>query len=364
MKSRKSILLAPADIGASGTKVININITDVISRIDILWKYTVVTVSVQIGRIVDCITRVELVDGGNTLISVTGAQLAALNAYNRKRMPYGHSSLTVGGICEQMISLDFGRWLYDEDYAFNPSLYKNPQLRITWDEDASNTNTIVNSLGVFADIMSETQKVPGYFLAPREWKNYTFGTSSHENVSLPTSNIIRSVLFNPESADHSPIDLISNVKIALDNDKSVIADMAFSDFVKTMLEKYPRFSEKMILDAVVTAKTIYSNLSDDLKIDIQYDDTAFVTAQSKLAVPTYTGNIIALGASVDLKADEAEISGTCPFNSIMFQIGDEWDSSQWLDPRQNKSLDIDILSSSDADTGDDCSVVVEMVQSA
>lgn len=362
MDVRRTTLMSPTDVGPSGTKVIDLNVVDYLSRIDILFKYTVVTVSVQIGRVVDCISRVELVDGGNTIASVTGPQLAGINAHNRKRMPYFQGSLTVGGICEQMISIDFGRWLYDEDFAFNPGMFKNPQLRITYDEDASNTSAVINSLSVYADVMSGNMKTPSKYIVPREWKNFTFGTSSHEGVSLPTSHIIKSILFNPYSADHSPVDLISTIKLSMDNDKRVILDETFAYFTKCMLQKYPRFSEKMILDAVVTAKTIHSNLSDDLKIDVQYDGTAFVTAQSKLAVPTYTGNIIALSASVDIQAVEAEISGTCPFNSIMFQIGDEWEVSQWLDPRSAKSLDIDILSSSDADTGDNCSIVVELVQ--
>jgi hypothetical protein len=363
MKIRRTTLMSPTDVGPSGTKVIDINFTDYISRIDILFKYTVVTVSVQIGRVVDCITRVELVDGGNTIASITGAQLAALNCYNRKRLPFFSGSLTVGGICEQMVSIDFGRWIYDEMFAFAPGVFRNPQLRITFDEDASNTSAVINSLAVYAEVMSDIQKTPQNFICPREWKNYTFGTSSHESSSLPTSHIIKSIMLNPESADHSPVDLISTLKLSIDNDKFVIIDASMDDFLKSLHAKYPRFSYKMILDAVVTAKTVYANLSDDLKINIQYDDTAFVTAQSKFAVPTYTGNIIALGASVDIQADEAEISGTCPFNSIMIQHGDEWDYEQWLDARNAKTLDIDILSSSDADTGDDCSIVVELVQS-
>jgi len=362
MKARKVVLMPATDMGPSGTKVIDLNISDIISRIDIEFQAKVVTVSVMTGMVAQCISRVEIVDGGNTLISATGPQLCANNTYNRKRLPPHTGTLTVDGYQKQTMSIDFGRWLYDEDFAFPAKMYNNPQLRITYDEDASNGSVVINSMSVHAEVMTETKKTPQYFIAVREWKNYTFGTSSHELTSLPTDKMIKSLMFNPLSTDHSPVDLINTIKASLDNDKFVLCNMLFSDFEKQMSEKYPRFSYGMTLDAVVTAKTIYANLSDKLKIAIQYDDTAFVTAQSKFAVASYTGGVITLTASVDIQADEAEISGTCPFNTVMWQFGDEWDVDQWLDPRQYKSFDLDILSSSDADTGDTCSVVLEIVQ--
>ena len=103
---------------------------------------------------------------------------------------------------------------------------------------------------------------------------------------------------------------------------------------------WPRIEYNMILDAVVTAKTVFAVSAFDNHIDIQYDDTKFVTAQSLFAAPTYTNNKIALGASVDIAADRATIGGHIPFSVMCWPFGTQGDDNDWYAVRNIGSLQL------------------------
>jgi len=363
MKPRIATLLASKDLGAAGTEIINLNLKGGISRIDMVWDFTVVTVSVMTARVIDCITKIELVDGGHVIASITGSQAVALNCYNRKRMPHFEGSLTVGDHCIQTFGLDFGRWIHDEMLALVPTMFDNLQLRITWDEDAANGSVVVNSLSCYAFVMDDLAKTPQGYLSPQQVYSYAMAASGHEYINLPVDANIRQIMLQPESTDHDPVALLSNIKLIIDGGRSIPIDMTAGDFFKIIQDKYPRISYKTVLDDAVTAKTIYANVSRDILIDIQYDETDFVTAQSNFALPTYAGHVIALAASVDIKAQNAEISGTCPMNTLCWLPGDEWDISQALNVTGVDDIELDLTASAAADSGDTTRVIVEQIKS-
>lgn len=362
IKKRIATILAPKDLGAAGTEVIDINVKNPISRLSMVWKVTNVTVSVMLAPVVDCISKIELVDGSDVLFSLSGAEAQALNYFDRKVMPYNAISLTVGGFFVAEMSIDFGRGLWDKELAFDPKKHTNPQLKITWDEDACNTSAVVNSFQVYAHIFENEAIKPVGFLQSKEIKQYAMGASTHEYTDIPTDMAIRQMIVRAYSADHSPVTLLDTLKLSVDNDRSVPLNMKADDYFRMIKAYYPRVYEKITLDAVVTAKTIYANVSEELDININYDDTAFVTAQSKFAVPTYTGAKIALSASVDIQADTGHISGLLPHNCIPIPIGDQGNIGDWMAMEGIGSIRADILASSDADSGDTTYLILQQLR--
>jgi len=347
------------DIGTAGTKIIDINVEDIISRIDMSWKVTNVTVSVMLDAVTACISKIELIDGSEAICSVSGAELQAINFYDRLRMPHHEISLTVGGAFEAGLSLDFGRWLWDPDFAFDPTKFKNPQLKITWDEDACNTSAVVNELAIYAHAFGDPRPSPAAMLVNREIKQYAMAASSHEYPELPTDRAIRKLIIRGYSTAHDPITLYDTIKLSVDNDKHVPIEIKAAQLDRILAAKYPRIHEKYTLDAAVTAKTLYSALSQDQQISISYDGTAFVTAQSKLAVATWTGAKCALSASVDIKGNNAEVSGRAPGNCFPLDFGLADEPATWLQAQTIGSLVLDLLSSSDADANDTTYLVAQ-----
>lgn len=362
-KKRIATILSPKDLGAAGTEVIDITLKDVVSRISLSWICTVVTISVMLDTVLACISKIELVDGSNVLFSLSGKEAQALNYFDRKVMPYNQLSLTVGDEFITEMSIDFGRFLYDPVLAFDPKKFNNPQLKITWDEDACNTAVEVNSLQIYAHIFEGGGVSPSGFLQSKEQFQYAMAASSHEYLDLPTDLPIRQILLRAHSPAHSPVALIDTLKITEDNDSRVPLHMKVNDYYRMIKSYYPRIYEKVTYDAAVTAKTIFATVSEELDININYDATAFITAQSKFAVPTYTGSKIALAASVDIKALSGHVSGMLPHNCIPIPFGDQHDMKDWLLLEGVGSLRADILSTSDADSADTGFLITQQLRS-
>lgn len=362
MAKRIATILAPQDIDASGTKVIDINIKDQISRIDLVWSCTNVTVSVMLDAVTSCIQKVELIDGSEILASVTGAELQGINFYDEKALGRHKIGLTVGDKFEVGLSLNFGRWLWDDVFALLPANFKNPQLKITWDEDACNTSVVVNSLSIYAYVDDAPAGIPMAMLVNREIKSYAMGTSSHEYTDLPIDRPIRKILLRGYTTDHEPFLLFDRLKVSIDNDKAIPIDIVAEELARLEEKNYPRINERYKLDGAVTAKTIFASVSKDCQISISYDGTAFVTATTLFAVATWTGAKCALAASVTIKAIDAEVSGRCPANCFPLDFGEAQTPETWLPADTFGSLILDILSSADADSGDTVYIVVQQVR--
>lgn len=359
---RVAEILAPKDLGAAGTETIEINLKEAISRIEMRWQCTNVTVSVMTDIVAACITKIELVDGSDVLFSLSGAEAAALNFYDRGQAQYGAISLTVGGLFQAGFGIDFGRWLYDKVLAFMPEKFTNPQLKITWDEDACNGSVVVNSFSIHAFVDDEIGPDVIGFLTAKETYQYAMAASGHEYFDLPIDWDYRKILLRAYSTDHDPLTLLDTLKLSIDNDAKVPINAKALDYYAAIKSMYPRIVEKYTLDAAVTAKTIYANVSKDIEILVAYDATAFVTAQSKFAVATITGAKIALSASVDIAGNDAHVSGECPNNSFPIMLGDDRDIESWLKVDGIGSLRGDILSSSDADSGDTTYIVTQQLR--
>lgn len=356
---RLTTLLAPTDLGAAGTKTVDIDTTGVISRMIIRFRLTVVTVSVMTKMVTDTISKIEIVDGGTVLFSASGGDAFALPYWEGHALPYQNISLTVGGFFECAILVNFGRWLYDPMLAFTPERFSNPQLKITWDEDACNASVVVNEFSVHAyEDDSPPGGGPSGFLMTKEVKSYAMTASAHEYTELPTDYPVRMLLVRGYSEDHAPVTLLSRLKLDVDNGRVVLVDHDIDDLFE-ILSSYPVIQVPVVLDNAVTAKTLFMPVSEDPQISVEYDATAFVTAQSKFAVPTYTGPKCALSASVDIKGQTAKIAGRLPACTLAIPFGDLKEPDSWLDIVGSRSLRADITATSDADSGDTTALVVQ-----
>lgn len=358
---RIATILAPQDLDTAGTKVMDININDTISKISMFWKCTNVTVSVMLDAVTACLSKIELVDGSEVLASISGAELQAINFYDSKIMPHHEISLLVGGFFECGVSLDFGRFLWDPRFAFVPTRFKNPQLKVTWDEDACNTSVVVNEFAAYAHCFGEPSPSPTAMLVNREIQQYAMAASSHKYPDLPTDRVLRKVILRGYSTDHDPIALFNTIKLSVDNDKDVPFELPAAQLDKILANTYPRINEFYTVDSNVTIKEIFSALSKDQQITTAYDDTA-ITAAGEFGVATWTGAKCTTTEGVATLALNAEVSGRMPGNCFPLDFGVPGDPDTWLQAQNIGSLILDLLSSSDADSGDTTFVVAQQVR--
>ena len=355
---RITSILASEDLGASGTKTIDVNLTDIISRIDLIWKATVNTVSVMTAPLIDCLSKIELVDGSDVLVSVSGEELQALNYYDRNDEPLEQLSLTASDEVTSIVSIDFGRYLYDPELALDPSKFRNLQLKVTWDEDAFNSGVTANSLSVNAHVFDKKSVTPRGFLMVKEIYSYTPAANGYEYIDLPTDYAIRKLLFRSKSTTITPTAAISEFKLSEDNDKVIPFDMTGAELYQKIASLYDRMEFKATLDDAVTAKTLYVIPTEDVYIHVNYDSTVFTTS-SKFAEATVTNNKIALSASVDIKALTATYGGYCPHSTLVYPFGDQSDTADWYDVSGIGSLQLIVKGAASVGTSPEAQVILQ-----
>ena len=361
MGQRIATLYAPQDPGADTVQIVDIKPRDVISAIDVFFRVTNATVSVMADAVTACIPSIELIDGSDTIMSISAAELQAIDFYDRLVMPHHEISLTVGGFFEIGLTHYFGRYLWDKVFALDPTKFKNPQLRIQFVQAACNATATVVEMAVYAHCFGEGGPVPSAMLINKEINQHTMLANTHRYPDLPTDRVIRKILLRGHSEDHDPIALFETIKLSADGGAYIPLEIHADMLERMLIQKYPRIHEFYTLDGVVDAKVIYSALSSDQQMAINYDDTP-VTAAGEFTIPVWTGALCNLVASVIIQGDTALVSGRMPGNCFPLDFGVPNDPDSWLKANEFGSLELDLLSTGDADVNDITHVVVQQVR--
>jgi len=242
MNTRVAIIMAETDLGASGTKIIDINIKDVISRITVQY-YAVNADTTLLAHPAANIEKLEVVDGSDVLFSLSGAQAQGLNFYDRNgKIPYTSLKAYASGV-NSFFSIDFGRFLFDPVLAFDPKKFRNPQLKITFDRTKANAACVTSNCTVRADIFDELEVAPTGFLMAKDIYSYTVGVSGYEYIDMPTDYITQQIYAKAFAAPYGPGSIFDEFKLSEDNDKRIPLDLKYSELERRVFENYGYVSE-------------------------------------------------------------------------------------------------------------------------
>jgi len=218
---------------ANATEIISLDLQDNISQILIeTWLDTDAAGSMT-AHPSKSISNIELIDGSEVLESFDGSQCEALDWYQTytNRSPFNMA--LIGNSVRRTMAINFGRYLYDEKYNFDPTKFKNPQLRITMDVDASMRGQDQVGLKVMANVFDEKRPNSEGFLSLREVKTYQMAASSHEYTNLPVDLPYRGLLIQCQTLGTEPSALLEYLKLSQDQDKHVIMDNSIEDIFRS-----------------------------------------------------------------------------------------------------------------------------------
>lgn len=230
MRNRDAVLKYQETMTDTQVPVIDLDLVDPISALILEVECTNGATSNKGNLISDIVTKVELVDGGVSYISLNMAQLEALYFYKTGKMPTMFPSEWGGGGQRHSCPLLFGRHLWDRAYAFNPANFKNPQLKVTFNKAAIRAASVTGfadanniKLSVIAKVM-EGVSPPGEFLAAKEVKSFTSVDSGDEDVKLPIDYVYRLLMLRAWYQTKDINEIISNLKITCDTGKFIPID--------------------------------------------------------------------------------------------------------------------------------------------
>lgn len=353
MNYRNTKLLAATDLNTAGTKTIDINVAQPISRINLQWIIGKLSVTMHSYPHRD-ITKIELVDGSDVLFSMDGGQCQALCIYDRKCPTMNHGQYINANSQRSLYGIDFGRYLFDPMLALDPTKFRNLQLKITHNQSLSDTSASVNTLEIWAELFDEKVISPIGFLMSKAHHAYTVGSAdSYEYVKLPTDHPFRKMLLQGYYAAQEPWQTLKEARLSEDQDKRVPFDWNLEVYYQYRKGIDPPVEEIVAGQCTaggaaqyLTASDYWATLVTNGEIE---GDQAAIGSNGRGGYFLVKSNVFTQFQGLH--------RGWLPNHCFQFPFGDQMDIDDWYDVTKIGSLELR-LKAGDAAVGTGAGAVI------
>jgi len=338
MKHRIATQIEAWNSSAAGTRIIELNMVNPISRIVVQMKGTNAD-NAAVGHPALMVTKIEVVDGSDVLFALSGTECQALNYYDQGKMPHNVVNYILPAKAIATYHIDFGRHLWDEQSALVPNKFKNLQLKITYDDGLGGCATTASTISVFAYLFDAETISPRGFLMAKEQYKYTQNAAglAHEYIQLPTDFDIRKLLIQSLVADKQPWEQYNRIKISEDNDRRIpVNNLRTSDLLK-LYQADRRIQEDLMVELVSTPDTYYCAATYDTVatgVGMVATDAAIANVQS------YGGTIGIIGTNA--QQHEWHITGLAPHGVLCIPFGEQDKIEDWYTVAPINELLLDI----------------------
>jgi hypothetical protein len=326
MKYRTSELLAATSITTAGTRVLDVNVTEPISRITAIVRLTNSS-WIPTQHPVRAITTMELVDGADVLHSMRGCYSQSMAWYSSGKQPFNYINFTDNGLAVAACPIYFGRKLWDRELALVPSKFRNLQLKITHNYLAGGAVPDGATLEVWADLFDEMPPSPMGFLTAKSIWAKTLVASTIDYVELPTDMPIRLVMPCVSSSSEEPDINIDAVRITEDHDKKIVVDAGVLELLQMYETQWPTWVEWMEGRAYTTAEEYYVSPAKDVMLmcfscedNDAYWNSLWSGGQQRQIVVSVNGINF-----------NAQVQGRCPHGAIPIPMGVMEEIDSWWD---------------------------------
>ena len=351
MNHRLASVLAEETIIPAATKVIDLDMEDIISRVQI-------NVEIQRDGTVlgdhpaAVVSNIELIDGSDVLFSMSGKECQALDYYQNGEMPFNAITDQTGQDDIAVFNINFGRFLYDELLAFDPGKFRNPQLKITHDYTACGGTPGAARMEVRAFLFDEKVPTPVGFLMSKEHYQFTSGVeNTYEYIDMPVDHTTRRYMIMGQRDGYFCQQVVSDLRLSEDNAKRIPYDTKVWQLLKMLHQMYPRIQEYGHFTFSTTAKVIWASPTQDIVVN-----AVGITPGNAVAPDTIPTKMpISLDATV-AEQGNAQISGYDPHSSFILPFGHPDTIEDWYDVTKLGNLKLRLKAGSAGNTG-----VVEVV---
>jgi len=213
-----------------GTKQLDLKTTDPISAIRLDFEATNGSTSNKSNFINDIITKIELTDGSDQLLSMNMKQAQALQFYKTGKMPYMRPGESPNGTNNEQVVIFFGRKMWDSQYYMDLTKFSNPQLKITTNIAAIRATGVDAYLAdsikvtITLHVIEEGAQASTSFFMQKEVYSFTSGTSGDEHVGLPMDYPYVGLLLRAYAQGYDVDENITNLKLSCDAGKFIPID--------------------------------------------------------------------------------------------------------------------------------------------
>lgn len=278
MRTRKVYLLKDDAFVGARTKTIDINVVDPINSIDIIVEMTNggTMTEASVVKPHDEFTGIELVSGGDVLVSCNMEDLQALNFVEEGRAPYMELNLHDSVVQKEACRINFGVSHLDPFRYLIPTAFKNLQLKITNTFTAAAATTWAaagHSLSVIANVIEEGVKDHKGFLTTILKKAYTVSSGAIEPIDLPTDFPYRMILISSMITTKRPDESITSIKLTCDADKYVAMEVDGDHMIMDNIRQFGRITQVLKKRMTNAGDAIYADLWFDTVAQVQGETT-------------------------------------------------------------------------------------------
>jgi len=235
MKYRLVQLLGSETATTATTKTLDINLVTPISRIVVRMKGTNSS-STPTAHPAKMLTKIEIVDGSDVLYSLSGVEAGCLNFHENGELPFYCCEYENDIECCATAQVNFGRYLWDPEFALDPKRFKNLQLKISHNKALGGSAPDAGTLAIFAYVFEDSPPSPRAFLMAKELYSYTLATSAHQYIDLPRDYPFRFVILQSYETTYPPNTQFDYLKFTIDTDRRVLLNnIPMSDFLKVQM---------------------------------------------------------------------------------------------------------------------------------
>ena len=324
MKYRQQQLLAAESITTAGTKVLDIKIPDIISRLTAKISLTNSSWT-PTGHPACAMINMSLVDGGDVLHNARGKFARAMAHYGTKRAPFAYANYTDNGIANVVFPIYFGRKLWDRELALDPKRFTNLQLKMQHNYLLGGAVPDAATLEVWADMFDEDQPSPRGYLAAQSIWSKTYVASTYDYPNLPMDAPIRFVYVAAASDVEEPDINISSVRITEKSGKTIIYDTDVLTHLQTVESLWQAYEEWMEGRTLAnTDITFYQTAQKDViyALSSSQDSDGYINQ-------IWSGGGIRKVNENATVTVMARASGRCPHGVIPFPMGDPDEIESW-----------------------------------
>lgn len=223
-----------AESGQTGTATYDLPNKDFMPQI-LLTAYSTPTASTTPANpLSDAITKIEVVDGGLVIKSLTGNQIKGLSMIHGQN-PLGSTELNDNGAeGYDQFFIDLGGVFNGIKYAPDMAQFNNPQIKITWDYSITTTEfgmtTVADStpsmkFSLLAELVKEGGGYQHGYIKSSILKEFTQATSTRTYVEVPDEGQLIGI---GVEAGYDALDFtedVEEIKIDIDNGDWVPLDL-------------------------------------------------------------------------------------------------------------------------------------------
>jgi len=361
MNYRLSTLWERQEYASDKTEVIDIVGIDMISRIMLIYEAYNSVSGAQTGHPALCIPKIEIVDGSDVIFSLSGKEAQAVDWYNNRVEPQNLCDYLPSRYSEMIYNINFGRFLYDPKFAFDPTKFRNPQLKVTIDIDGGGSTVTKGYLTALMHLFDEKSASPIGFLMHKEVKDYAFGAGTHEYTDLPNDYPIRKLLLRAQKyGDTGVRDCFDTIKLSEDNDKRIPLNHSILNILKSITSLQKPYQEWVLHEGSAAGAYVYITPTE--KVNIQGTQWRSTASQAFIAYMLADGGRATFDQYSETSNTQALVTGWCPHGVLEIPFGDQMDESDWYDVARIKNLKLDVKSGSGMSSSESCQVLLQQAR--